>query len=136
MKTWVAVRSDGGMELFVCVRRGDTGVVDLKWVLRCVMKEEGSGREVVGDGLMNSPGRRRVAPYYTISAAVEDMSSLIAVRIPRSMRGRVSIQASGCGWVLRAAFNWRCREGGRGDLQSWWRVEEALESSLVTNVVG
>ena len=58
------------------------------------MKMEGSGREVVGDGSMNSPGRRSVVPY-TNSAAVEERSSFRVVRTPRRMRGSVSIQASG-----------------------------------------
>ena len=70
------------------------------------MNSEGSGREVVGEGWMNSPGRRSVVPY-TISAAVAEISSLSAVRIPRRMRGSVSIQASGLGCALRAALSWR-----------------------------
>ena len=57
-----------------------------------------------GEGVKNSPGIRSVVPY-TISAVVEDRSSLRAVRMPRSTSGRASIQESGLGWALRAAFN-------------------------------
>ena len=46
--------------------------------------------------MKNSPGRRRVVPY-TISADVAEMSSLRAVRNPRSTSGSVSIHASGVG---------------------------------------
>ena len=75
-----------------------------KWVRRWLRNSEGSGRVVVGDGVKNSPGRRSVVPY-TISAAVELRSSLRAVLTPRRMRGRVSIQASGWGWALRASLS-------------------------------
>ena len=70
------------------------------------MKVKGSGREVVGDGSMNSAGRRSVVPY-TNSAAVAERSSFRVVLIPRRMRGSVSIQESGWGWVLRAALSCR-----------------------------
>ena len=63
------------------------------------MYSEGSGREVVGEGLTNSSGRWSVVPY-TISAAVAEISSLSAVQIPRRMRGSVSLQASGLGCAL------------------------------------
>ena len=59
------------------------------------MNSDESGREV-GVGSINSPGRRIGVPY-TISAAVEEISSLRAVRIPSRMRGSVSIHASGVG---------------------------------------
>ena len=65
----------------ICVRRFDA-------------KSEGSSRELDREGVKNSPGRRSLVPY-TISAAVEDMSSLRAVRIPSRTRGKASIQEAG-----------------------------------------
>ena len=89
-----------------CVGRGDTGEIVLKWVFRRLRNSEGSGWEVVGDGVENTPGRWSVVPY-TISAVFALSSSLRDVLIPRRMRGKVSIQASGLGWALRAALRWR-----------------------------
>ena len=70
-----------------CVGRGDTDEIVLKWVLRRSRNSEGSSREVVGDGMENTPGRRSVVPY-TISAVFVLRSSLRDVLIPRRMRGR------------------------------------------------
>ena len=55
-----------------------------------------------GDGsvrgtVKNSLGRRSV---YTISTAVEEVSSLSAVQIPSSTSGRASIHVVGLGWPL------------------------------------
>ena len=48
------------------------------------------------EGLKYSPGRRRVIPY-TISAAVQFVSSFSAVRMPSNTRGRASIHEKGLG---------------------------------------
>ena len=47
--------------------------------------------------MKNSPGRRNVVPY-TISAAVEDVSSFSAVRMPRRVSGKASIHEEELGW--------------------------------------
>ena len=43
---------------------GRGGMVEMwrKWVFSLFRKSEGLGREVVGDGVKNSPGKRRVVP--------------------------------------------------------------------------
>ena len=68
------------------------GLNDLHTGLK--VENDGSGMEGDFEGVKNSPGRQRVVPH-TISTAVEEMSSLRAVRIPRRTRGRASIQESG-----------------------------------------
>ena len=52
----------------------------------------------------NSPWRRKLVTY-TKSAAVQWISSLSAVRMPRSSMGSASVQRSGLGWAFRDAFN-------------------------------
>ena len=62
MKTCVAEDSSGGTFVFVVVGRGEIGLTCRKWDFNVLRKSEGSGREVVEDGVKNYPGKQRVVP--------------------------------------------------------------------------
>ena len=63
MKTCVAEDSSGGiLFFFVVVGRGKIGLTCRKWDFNVLRKSEGSGREVVEDGVKYSPGKQRVVP--------------------------------------------------------------------------
>ena len=59
-------------------------------------------------GSMNSPRMRRVDPH-TNSAGEQPGSSLQAVRKPRSVKGRCSIQCGDVVWALKKFLSCRCK---------------------------
>lgn len=77
MNTCVAVSRSIEMMNLLAAGRGEVGEMCWKWDLSLFPKSEGLGREVVGDVVKNSPGKRRLVPY-TSSATVELMSCLSA----------------------------------------------------------
>ena len=62
MKTCVAEDSSGGTFVFVVVGQDEIGLTCRKWDFNVLRKSQGSSREVVEDGVKNSPGKRRVVP--------------------------------------------------------------------------
>jgi len=100
---------------------GAVGQTVWKWVLSWLIKLKGSGSKSVVEGVKNSPDSRRVVPY-TISAVVNLRSSLSAFLIPSRMRGRVSIQASGLGWALRAALSCQWNLSTMPFVWGWYAV--------------
>jgi len=62
MNTCVAVARSFGMLDLLTAGRGEMRVMCQKWALSLLLKSAGSGREVVGDGVKNSPGRQMVVP--------------------------------------------------------------------------
>ena len=93
-KACVAVDRLCGMLAFVVVGRGEIGLTCRKLAFKMLRNSEGSGRELGGDGVKNSPGNRRVELRSCLRAVLR-------------MRGRVVIHASGLGCAFKAAFSWR-----------------------------
>ena len=62
MNTCVAEARSLGMLDVVTAEQGEMGVMCRKWDLSLCLKSDGLGREVGGDGVKNSPGKRRVVP--------------------------------------------------------------------------